>query len=223
MANTPANNKQNILVGAGTMYLGNNSVNQPVATLQKPPFVSASYNTTLQGVNWDSTVTDPTLASYWRSTGYTMNGFAVNYQPTYTDVQVDQLLDAALVFKQSMTVAFDTTLAEATLLNLMVSWGQASSTLTSTASDAELVMDGGNLGDAPLERSLLVVGNGNYGRAAGATSYSERVYHAYRILQVSQSSHTLARDAATGIPVSFRALPADDGKYGKAKDRVKTW
>lgn len=223
MANTPANNKQNILVGAGTMYLGNTSVNQASAALQKPPFTNASYNTTLQGTNWDSTVTDPTLASFWRSTGYTMDGFEVNYQPTYTDVQVDQLLDAALVFKQSMTVSFNTTLAEATLLNLMVSWGQAQSTLTSTASDAELVFDGGNLGDAPLERSMIVVGNGAYGRTAQQTSYSERVYHAYRVLQVDQSTHGLKRSEATGIPVSFRALPADDGKYGKAKDRVKTW
>lgn len=223
MANTPANNKQNILVGAGTMYLGNNSVNQPVANLQKPPFAVASYNTTLSGVNWDPNVTDPTLASFWRSTGYTMNGFDVNYQPTYTDVQVDQILDAALVFKQSMTVTFNTTLAEATLLNLMVSWGQAASTLTSTASDAELLLDGGNLGDAPVERTLIVVGNGAYGRAATATSYSERVYHAYRVLQVDQSTHGLKRDSATGIPVAFRALPADDGKYGKAKDRVKLW
>lgn len=223
MANTPANSKQNILVGAAQLYIGNTSVNDPVAANQKPAFAVASYRTTLESVAWDATNTTPSSPAFWRSTGYTMDGLEVNYQPTYTDVEVDQLLDSAIIFKQSMTVTLNTTLAEATLLNLMVSWGQATSTLTSTASDAELVLDGGSLGDAPLERSVIVVGNGNYGRAANSTSYSERTYHAYRVLQVDQSTHGLKRSEATGIPVSFRALPADDGKYGKVKDRQKTW
>lgn len=226
MANTPTNNKQNVIVGAASLYIGNAAVNQPIAGQQKPPFTAQSYRTTLEGTAWNAAVTDPTLASFWQGTGYTMEGFEVSYEPDYADVQVDQLLDSVLVFKQAMRVSLNTTLAEATLYNLMLSWGQAASTLTSTASDTELVVDGGALGAAPVERTLIAVGNGSYLRntqTAGATAYGERVYHAFRILQVEQSAHGLKRSEATGIPVSFRALPADDGTYGKIKDRQKNW
>lgn len=221
MANTPANNVQNIIVGAASLYLGNASVNTSVAASQKPAFAVASYRTTLEATAWSGAVTDPTLASFWKSTGYTQEGLEVSYEPDYGDVEVDQLLDSALVFKQSMRVSLNTTLAEATLYNLMVAWGQSASTLTSTASDAELVIEGGSLGEAPVERSLIAVGNGVYGRSGAA--YSERVYHAFRVLQVESATHSLRRNENTGIPVSFRALPADNGQYGKIKDRVKAW
>lgn len=223
MANTPTNNKQNIIVGAASLYIGNQSINTAVAGLQKPPFTAQSYRTTLEATPWNPAVTDPTLASFWNGTGYTMEGLEVEYAPEYGDVEVDQLLDSALVFKQSMRVSLNTTLAEATLYNLLVSWGQTASTLTSTASDAELVLDGGSLGAAPFERSLIAVGNGAYGRASTDTNYSERVYHMYRVLSVESVTHGLKRAEATGFPVSFRALPADDGNYGKIKDRKRTW
>jgi len=221
------NNKQNIIVGAASIYIGNNSVNTTVAASQKPAFVAnTSYRTTLEGTAWNSASTDPTTAAFWQGTGYTQDGLEIAYEPDFGDVEVDQLLDSALVFKQSMKVSLNTTLAEATLYNLMLSWGQAGATLTSSASDAELVMQGGSLGDAPIERSLIAVGNGVYGRntqSAGATVYAERTYHAYRVLQVESSTHSMKRNENTGIPVSFRALPADDGNYGKVKDRQRTW
>lgn len=217
MANTPANNKQNIIVGAASLYIGN------VSGQSKPAFANASYRTTLESVAWNPASTDLTSPAAWRSTGYTQEGLEVSYEPDYGDVEVDQLLDSAVVFKQSMKVSLNTTLAEATLLNLMVAWGQTASTLTSTASDAELVLDGGSLGDAPTERSFIAVGNGVHARGATQSSYSERVYHKYRVLNVEQSSHSLKRNENTGIPVSFRCLPADDGTYGKIKDRQKTW
>jgi hypothetical protein len=217
MANTPANHKENILVGAASLYIGN------VSGTGKPAYAAESYRTTLEATAWNSAVTDLTLASAWRGVGYTMEGLEVSYEPDYGDVEVDQLLDSALVFKQAMKVSLNTTLAEATLLNLMVAWGQSGSTLTSDASSAELVVQGGSLGDAPIERAFVAVGNGNYGRAATDVSYSERVYQKYRVLNVESSAHSLKRNEATGIPVSFRALPADDGTYGKIKDRKKTW
>lgn len=217
MANTPANNKQNIIVGAASVYISNTLADPTV----KPAFTNASYRTTLESVAWSGAVTDGALPSAWKATGYTQEGLEISYEPDYGDVEVDQLLDSALVFKQSMRVSLNTTLAEATLYNLMLAWGQAASTLTSTASDAEIVLDGGSLGDAPVERSLIAVGNGVYGRTSA--TYSERVYHAYRVLNVEQSTHSLRRNENTGIPVSFRALPADNGLYGKIKDRQKTW
>lgn len=223
MADTPANNKQNIIVGAASLYIGNTSVNTSVAASQKPAFAAQSYRTTLESVAWNAASTDPTSPAFWKSTGYTQEGLEVSYEPDFGDVEVDQLLDSALTFKQGMRVSLNTTLAEATLYNLMLSWGQSASTLTSTASDAELVIEGGSLGDAPLERSLIAVGNGVHGRGASDVSYSERTYHAFRVLNVEQSTHGYKRNENTGIPVSMRALPADNGQYGKIKDRKKTW
>lgn len=221
MADTPANNKSNIIVGAASLYIGN------VSGTDKPAFAAESYRTTLESSAWSAASTDLTSPAAWKSTGYTQEGLEVSYEPDYGDVEVDQLLDSALVFKQSMRVSLNTTLAEATLYNLMVAWGQSATTLTSTASDAELDIAGGSLGEAPVERSFIAVGNGVHlrdtqtGNAAG--QYGERVYHAFRVLNVEQSTHSLRRNENTGIPVSFRALPADSGSYGKIKDRKRTW
>jgi hypothetical protein len=217
MANTPANNKQNIIVGAAALYIANFS------GTDKPAYAAESYRDTLESVAWDGAEDDLTSPAAWRSTGYTQEGLEVSYEPDYGDVEVDQLLDSALVFKQSMRVSLNTTLAEATLYNLMLAWGQSASTLTSDASSAELVVEGGSLGEAPVERAFIAVGNGVYGRGATEAAYSERVYQKYRVLNVEQSAHSLRRNENTGIPVSFRALPADDGTYGKIKDRKKTW
>jgi len=178
MANTPANRKENILIGAAALYIGN------VSGTAKPAFAAQSYRTTLEATPWNPAITDLSLASAWRSTGYTMEGLEVSYEPEYGDVEVDQLLDSAVIFKQSMRVSLNTTLAEATLLNLMVAWGQSTSTLTSDASTAELSIQGGSLGEAPVERAFIAVGNGAYGRLATDSAYSERVYQKYRVLNV---------------------------------------
>lgn len=197
-------NKQNILVGAASLYLGPSGTARPVMG-------AGSYKATLDG---DAT---------WVNVGFTQEGLEVSYEPDYGDVEVDQLLDSAVIFKQSMRVSLNTTLAEATLYNLMISWGQAAASLTSGASSATITIDAGSLGDAPVERGFIAVGNGAFGRGT-ASAYSERTYHAYRVLSVEQSAHSLRRNEATGIPVSFRALPDDaSGKYGIVHDRARTW
>lgn len=200
-------NKNNIIVGAASVYLG--PAWDGTGSDPKPAFAGVSYRDTL-----DAHVD-------WTNVGYTQEGLEVSYEPDYGDVEVDQLLDSAVVFKQSMRVSLNTTLAEATLYNLMIAWGQAASTLTSNASDATLDIEGGSLGEAPVERGLIAVGNGVHGRTGA--QYSERVYHAYRVLNVESSSHSLRRNENTGIPVSLRALPANTGKYGIIRDRVRTW
>lgn len=215
-------NKQNILVGAASIYISNTPDDATdVGITAKPAYVpTESYKTTLD-VAWDAAEGDLAEAAAWKPTGYTQEGLEVSYEPDYGDVEVDQLLDSAVVFKQSMRVSLNTTLAEATLYNLMLAWGQSASSLTSDASNAELDIEGGSLGEAPEERSFIAVGNGAHGRAG--SQYSERVYHAYRVLNVESSTHGLKRNENTGIPVSFRALPADSGLYGKIKDRKRNW
>lgn len=192
--------KKNIIVGAASLFIGPSGKDRPAA---------------VAGTSYRSTVTDD---GDWRDVGYTQDGLSVSTDPSFAEVEVDQLLDAAKIFKDGMGLSISTTFAEATLENLLVAWGQAASTLTSTATEKTFEIDGGSLGDAPLERGLIAVGPGP--EKVDSNEYSERTYHAYRVLSVEGSEHSLARAEATVIPVTFRALPEDDGKYGVIRDRV---
>jgi len=158
-----------------------------------------------------------TLVTNWRETGYTTNGLQVATNPSWSDVEVDQLLDSAKIFKDGMTLEVSTTFAEATLENLLVAWGQASTSLSSAAPfEKEAVLQGGSLGEAPLERGLVAIGNAP---EQAPNVYGERVYNLYRVLSVEAASFTNSRSEATTIPVTFRALPADTGDYGTIRDR----
>lgn len=194
--------KKNIIVGAASVFIG------PSGTTAAPAVVgTTSYRTTVAGAT----------ATGWLDVGYTQDGLEVSTDPSYTDVEVDQLLDAAKIFQDGMGLSISTTFAEATLDNLLVAWGQGSSKLTDTATEETIEIDGGALGRAPLERGLIAVGNGP--EKDTSNDYAERTYHAYRVLSVEGSSHSLSRADATTIPVTFRALPADNGKYGIVRDR----
>jgi hypothetical protein len=121
------------------------------------------------------------------------------------------------MFKDGMTQSISTTFAEATLENLLVAWGQAASTLTSTASDKTMVIDGGALGSAPVERGLIAIGNAP---RINATTYGERLIHAFRVLSVEDSAITFSRSDPSTVPVTFRAMPDDNGQYGIIRDTL---
>ena len=201
-----AGQKKNVIVGAARVFLGDALAEiadlgtWAPAVQDGPPIVG--YSETLDG------------DANWTDVGYTQDGLEVAYAPEYGEVEVDQLLDTPRMFKQSMTLNLNTTFAEATLTNLMVTWGQQEATL----SGGELQIDGGALGEAPVERGLIAVGNGPEDLVNGG--YTERTYFAYRVLSVESSSHALRRNEATVFPVSFRALPADNGRYGSVRDRA---
>lgn len=197
--------KKNIIIGAASVYIGSSW--DGVTGSNPAPAVSGttSYRTTMAG----------TVG--WRDVGYTQDGVMVTSDPSWQDVQVDQLLDAAKIFQDGMTLNIATSFAEATLTNLLVAWGQEDTTISSDANSATLDISGGALGTAPVERGLVAVGNGP--EKTGTNAYSERTYQAYRVLSVESVAHTLARSEATIIPVTFRALPADTGKYGYVRDR----
>jgi hypothetical protein len=201
--------KKNIIIGAAQVYLGpswdtTNGANPAPAVVDSGG--GQSYVTTMNA------------SGTWINVGYTQDGVEVATDPTWDDVEVDQLLDAAKIFKSGMSLTVATTFAEATLENLLIAWGQATSTLNSFASYRQLDIDGGSLGAAPLERGLIAVGNAP--EKTSSNNYGERTYHAYRVLSVESVSHTLARAEATVVPVTFRALPGDNGKYGYVRDRM---
>jgi hypothetical protein len=158
--------------------------------------------------------------AFYRNVGYTNNGLQITYNPSYGSVTVDQLLDTAKLFKESMEVMIATEMAEGTLQNILAVFGQASTTLTD--SDKKLGLAGGALGEAPTERQLIAVGQAP---TSPTESSTERVYYARRVLSVQQSQFSLARNAASTFPVTFRLLPSGDSahvgqEYGFIVDRV---
>jgi hypothetical protein len=215
-----AYNVKNIIVGAASLYVS----------------VKDSTDSTFYGANGQVAVALPTLTANtsavpaleaattaWRHLGYTTDGVEFSYEPDFSEVEVDQLLDAAKMFKTGMTASVNTTLAEATLENLVLAWGQAGSTLGAPASPdttgKELGIAAGALLDEPVERSLVFVGPA----PRNATSKKqERLYHVRRALNVEASSHSLSKTDSTTIPVSLRVLPDPyySGKeYGIIRDR----
>ena len=250
MATQIAGNAKNILVGASPLFLSVTDITSPdyvanaeagaakafVASKNKavPAFASGlSYTDSLNDVSTEVAATDGTARSgstpstskgaFYRNVGYTNNGLQVTYNPSYGSVTVDQLLDTAKLFKESMEVMIATEMAEGTLENVLAVFGQGSATLTSagtglTATD-KLGLAGGALGEAPTERQLIAVGQGPSSEA----TLTERVYYARRVLSVQQSQFSLARNAASTFPVTFRLLP--DGakvgqEYGLIIDRI---
>lgn len=212
--------KKNIIVGAARVYLGPSTSATANLAASKPAFVAGTrYSTTLADADGSTNTGVATLATNWREVGYTQDGLEVATDPSWGEVEVDQLLDSAKIFKDGMSLSISTTFAEATLENLLVAWGQAATTVSSVgANENELAIEGGSLGEAPLERGLIAIGNAP--EQAASNAYGERVYQAYRVLSVEATSIANSRAEATTIPVTFRALPADNGRYGSVRDRL---
>lgn len=233
-----ARQDRNILVGAAAVFLSrDDSTSAGWDTVALPA--------TTSGVPYADTLTPH---ADWRYTGYTSNGVEYTYTPSYGEVEVDQLLDAAKLFKQKMTASVKTEFAEATLENLLVVWAQGTSSLRSpegdttaediagrtvdqtkdfqgvavAANEQVLGMEAGALGIEPVERQLVFVGNAP--RTVTANKKRERIYHLRRVISVEASTHALKRNDSTRFPVNFRLLPAEvsGAEYGTIRDRVIT-
>ena len=228
-----AANVKNVLVGAAQLFVSTGSnADRPKTTINS------------QGLNWGTQKASGYLngSSNWRDLGYTTTGLEVSYEPGYGEVMVDQLLDAARLFKQTVKVMLKTELTEGTLENINLVFGQADPVLTYSGStgssnatftaatdttagavNAKLNIAAGALGDAPVERSLVAIGQApaNIGTAAtpvdASTAAKERIYIARRVVQVEVTSHGLKRDTATVFPVQFRCLPDDNDSYDGAE------
>jgi hypothetical protein len=240
-------NAKNILVGASPLFISNTDSTDTTnyvdnaepnsGTAAVPSFVNGtSYTTTLNGVT--------TGTYYYRNVGFTNNGLQITYNPTFGSVTVDQLLDTAKLFKESMEVMIATEMTEGTLENLLTVFGQpgdnantsnisVTDTLTTEANYTAGTVGGkrtlglaaGALGIAPTERQLIAVGQAPTTTDGSNSKSTERVYYARRVLSVQQSQFSLARNAATTFPVTFRLLPSGVSayagqEYGKIIDRV---
>jgi len=199
----------NIIVGAAAFFVAD-TVLTP-ATLETP-VSSASMKTTLAD---DAAYTN---------IGYTMNGLELQFQPDFGEVQVDQVLDVAKLYKQGMQVTLATAFAEATLENLLLALAYSDSKLAgtkTTSTGRALDLSAGDIGDVALERGIVAVGPGS-GNAAVAAN-TERVYSAYRALSIENVTVSAKRDEASMFEVTFRLLPDDtSASYGKIVDRTFT-
>jgi len=161
----------------------------------------------------------------FRNVGYTMNGLELQFQPDFGEVQVDQVLDVAKLYKQGMQVNLNTAFAEATLENLLFSLAGKDDDLTTLsgatgikAGSQSLNLSAGDIGECPVERGLVAVGPGT--GDCNPDEAIERIYVAYRALSIESVTVSAKRDEPTMYEVSFRLLPNDDASYGKIVDRT---
>lgn len=222
----------NIVVGAAALFVGKTStaLGDSVTAGLPATVAGESYKETLN--RWE---TDKVT-----NLGYTSNGIDLTFTPTFGDVQVDQLLDTARLFKSGMTVTLRTSMAEATLENLLLaitqrktntagnttlqSWSDGGSTagtgtvaLAANANSKYLDILSGDLGEYPVERGLIAVGPAP---VQTVDSNAERIYVAYKAVSVQNVTVSAKRDTATMFDVEFRLLPDANGAYGKIIDRT---
>jgi hypothetical protein len=199
----------NIIVGAAAFFMADSTL-VPTVT---PSFVSSdSYRETLSAD-----------ASY-DNVGYTTNGLEMQFQPDFGEVQVDQILDVAKLYKQGMQVSVATAFAEATLENLLLALAGNNDDLAgnkSSSAGRTLTLSAGDIGECPVERGIVAVGPGT-GDCEDSAAV-ERVYIGYRALSIENVTVSAKRDEASMFEVSFRLLPEDtSGTYGKIIDRTHT-
>lgn len=155
--------------------------------------------------------------------GYTTNGLSITFTPEWGEIQVDQLLDAARIFKTGQTAALNTTIAEATLENLAIALAVPEdgypTTYASTSGDnIVLDLDFGSLYECPVERALVAVGPGLGSCEVGQSV--ERVYTAYRTISQEAVTVSMSRNDPQTYDVSFRLMPNSSGSYGRVVDRI---
>ena len=154
MAYSRGDSKQ-IIVGAASLFVSKTAQFDPTnASPVLPNFVA--------GTAYRETLT--TASTVVRNVGYTMNGLEIQFQPDFGEVQVDQLLDVAKLYKQGMQVNLNTAFAEATLENLLVAIAAPSADLVEnqqynnplergSVNYADVMqLTSGAVGECPVER-----------------------------------------------------------------------
>lgn len=211
-----AGDAKQIIVGAAALFVKEAAGELALADL--PVFTPGTGYATAMSADTD-----------FRNVGFTTNGLELQFQPDFGEVQVDQLLDVAKLYKQGMQVNLRTAFAESTLKNLLVAIAGLESDLRTGTSSAPgitgtgattttLDLSSGRLGGCPVERGLVAVGPGT-GDCTAANG-KERIYVAFRALSMDTVTVSAKRDSASTFEVSFRLLPNGSGSYGRIVDRT---
>lgn len=169
----------NLIMGAGTLYTGAFGATEP-------------------------TDIDDAPGAGWTDVGATVGGVALRYNPTYADLDVDQLVDhpgRRLVRREFVLV---TQLAEATLENLIVAFNIEGSiaSITGPPAATSIEPDSAAVAVQPAYRALLFDGF-----AEGANK--KRRVLVRKALQVAQSEMAYRKDGQLLVPVEFHAHYVD--------------
>ena len=214
MAYTRGNSKQ-IIVGAAALFVADDSLDY-FDSVSGYRFSSASTTGVPAFANGIDFKTTMSACTAFTNVGYTMNGLELQFQPDFGEVQVDQLLDVARLYKQGMSVSLVTAFAEATLDNLITAIAAKEADKTTNGSTETLELKSGDIGDVPVERALVAVGPGT----GDPNITKERVYVANRALSIESVTVSAKRDTPSMFEVTFRLLSASNGSYGKIVDRT---
>lgn len=201
----------NIIVGAAALFTYQEG---ELSDADLPEYEPKGTVNNESGTYRNTLTSDPDFVNV----GYTMNGLEIVFQPDFGEVQVDQVLDVAKLYKQGMQVNLNTAFAEATLDNLLFALAGKDSDLNAESGNLVMNMSAGDIGECPVERGLVAVGPGTGDCALGESI--ERVYVAYRALSIENVTVSAKRDEPTMFEVSFRLLPNDNASYGKIVDRT---
>ena len=215
MAYTRGDSKK-IIVGAAALFVADDSLEYFDGVGYRFSSASTTGVPAFSGATDFKTVMSACTA--FTNVGYTMNGLELQFQPDFGEVQVDQLLDVAKLYKQGMQVSMVTGFAEATLDNLVTAI--AAKEADKGFSGARLNLSSGEIGDVPVERALVAVGPGSGDPLATGNAAVERIYVANRALSIENVSVSAKRDTPSMFEVTFRLLSASNGSYGKIVDRT---
>jgi hypothetical protein len=216
----------NIIVGAAALFTYKAG---PIGQTSTGAITDVEAETDLPALVDGTTYRDTLEANAaYKNVGYTMNGLEIVFQPDFGEVQVDQVLDVAKLYKQGMQVNLNTAFAESTMENLLLAIAGADDDITDAEDNASgrfagnkvMNMSAGDIGECPVERGLVAVGPGTGDCAEGDAI--ERIYVAYRALSIESVTVSAKRDEPTMFEVSFRLLPNDNASYGKIVDRTVT-
>jgi hypothetical protein len=208
----------NIIVGAAALFVFKDG---ELTDTDLPAYADGkSFRDSLSGYAGQGSG-EAAKAAKFKNVGYTSNGLELQFQPDFGEVQVDQLLDVAKLYKQGMQVNLNTSFAEATLENLLYATAGTETDWDNGVTDPDLSvlnLSAGNLGECPIERGIVAVGPGT--GDCSPTEQIERIYVGYRALSIENVTVSAKRDEATMFEVSFRMLPNNDASYGKIIDRT---
>jgi hypothetical protein len=217
-------NSNQIIVGAAQFFIGDGPL-EALGTVPETYGMSGGTTSAIPAfsgsVSYADTLETGSGSASFTNVGYTMNGLEVQFQPDFGEVQVDQLLDVAKLYKQGMQVNMVTAFAEATLENLVVAVATSKEKNfdDSDLDEVTLNLSAGDLGEVPLERAIIAIGPGSGDPLATGLNAVERVYVAHRALSIDSVTVSAKRDTPSMYEVSFRLLPASNGSYGKIVDR----
>ena len=226
-----ATNTKNVIVGAAALFtsVGNSSNNNGRPTTKQSDLSSLLPTNT-------SARTGLLQSSLYREVGYTNTGLEVSYEPSYGEVMVDQLLDAARIFKQTLKVMLKTELTEATLENIQMdsvyvanATGSVVNVPTLLNNDsavnstpdtpaATLNIAAGALGDTPVERVLIAVGAAPAQIGTSATFNDPAATGSTPVVSVGTGTTTTIARNKERVYVARRVVSIDTTAHGLKRD-----